>query len=197
LIAKLQLEYICGLKSDRDIKEGLAKLPSSIYATYDQILGQIYSRRPNDVDDIRKILQWLTYSKVPLTLEQIAEVISIRAEDRMLDESGIATDPLDLAASLGSLITLHTQDTDRNAYEDLRGSRITLISLAHYSVEEYLKSGRIGSDVPELPRMSAKMAHQDIAKICLQYISFEDFGYPIARPVSTHCSSPLLNGINS
>jgi hypothetical protein len=49
LIAKLHLGYVCGLKSDRAIKEALIKLPSGIYATYDDILRQICSKRPDDL----------------------------------------------------------------------------------------------------------------------------------------------------
>jgi hypothetical protein len=75
LIAKLQLDYICGLKSDRAIKEALIKLPFGIYQTYDEILYQLCSKRPDEIDDIKRILQWLVYSKVPLTLEQVAEIV--------------------------------------------------------------------------------------------------------------------------
>lgn len=108
MIAKLQLDYICGLKSDRAIKEALAKLPSGIYATYDEILLQLCAKHPDDIEDMRLILQCLQYSIVPLTLPQIAEILSIRPGDRTLDESGIVTDLMDLAASLGSLVTVYT-----------------------------------------------------------------------------------------
>jgi hypothetical protein len=183
LIAKLHLDYVCGLKSDRAIKEALIKLPSGIYATYDDILRQICSKRPDDLEDIKRILQWLMYCMVPLTLQQVGEIVSIRPGDRILDKSGIATDLLDLVACLGSLVTLHTQDTSANMYEDLRGAQLTIMSLAHYSVEEYLKSGKMSADLAVKFHVEPPNIHFELAKICLQYIGFEDFSEPIEQPV--------------
>jgi len=185
LIAKLQLDYVCGLKSDRAIKEALAKLPSGVYATYDEILRQLCTKRPNDIEDMRLILQWLQYSMVPLTLPQIAEAISIRPGDKSLDESGIATDLMDLASSLGSLVTIYTQDTTRSRYSDLRGPTLTFLSPAHYSVEEYLRSGQMDPTLAITFQFDPKATHDNLAKICLQYIGFEDFSEPIEKSIVT------------
>lgn len=182
LIAKLQLDYICGLKSDRAIKEALIKLPSGIYPTYDEILRQLCTKRPGGIDDMKLILHWLQNSIVPLTLQQIAEIISIRDGDRALDKSGIATDPMDLVASLGSLVSLYTQDTSKTLYEDLRGPYLTFITLAHYSVEEYLRSGEMDPSLATIFHSNPETIHHDLAKYCLQYIGLEDFSIPIQEP---------------
>jgi hypothetical protein len=182
LIAKLQLDYLCALKSDRAIREALIKLPPGINATYDEILHQLYSKHPDNVDEIRRMLQWLVGSIIPLTLEQLAEVVSIRPNDRRLDREGIATDLMDLAASCGSLVTIRTQSTQDSMYEDLRSPQVTLITLAHASVEEYLKSGKIGLGMSAFFHIEPETMHHDLAKICLQYIGFEDFRHPI-QPV--------------
>ena len=184
LIAKLQLDYICGLRSDRAIKEALVKLPSGIYATYDEILHQLCTKNPDDVEDMKRILQWLVCSMEPLTLEQLAEIVSIRPGDRVLDQSGIATDLMDLAACCGSLVAVHTQETSYGQYGDLRGPQVTLITLAHASVEEYLKSGKIGRGLSSIFHMEANVVHHELAKTCLQYVGFEDFEQPIDQPVS-------------
>jgi hypothetical protein len=181
LIAKLQLDYICGLKSDRAIKEALVKLPSGVYATYDRILHQLCAKRPDDIEDMKMILQWLQYSIVPLTLPQIAEALSIRPGDTALDESGIATDLMDLAASLGSLVTIYTQDTTRSMYKDLRGPSLTFVGLAHYSVEEYFRSGQMDPTLAATFSLDAPMVHVELAKICLQYIGFANFSEPIEK----------------
>jgi hypothetical protein len=182
LIAKLHLDYLCGLKSDRAIREALVKLPSGINATYDEILQQLYSKHPDNVDEIRRMLQWLVGTIIPLTLEQLAEAVSIRPNDRKLDREGIATDLMDLAASCGSLVTIHTQSTRDSIYEDLRGPQVTLITLAHASVDEYLKSGKIGLGMSVFFHIEPDTMHHYLAQICLQYIGFEDFRYPI-QPV--------------
>ncbi|KFY37903.1 hypothetical protein V495_06869 [Pseudogymnoascus sp. VKM F-4514 (FW-929)] len=179
LIAKLQLDYIGRLKSDRAIKEALIKLPSSIYETYDEILDQLCRKNPDDIQEIKRILQWLLCSRVPLTLEELAEAISIRPGDETLDESGIATDVMDLAACCGSLVTINTEMTSHGQYEDLRGPQVTLITLAHASVEEYFKSGNSGLSMSLGFHMDMENLHYELAKTCLQYIGFEDFELPI------------------
>ena len=129
---------------------------------------------------MKLILQWLQCSIIPLTLEQVAEIVSLRPGDQTLDESGIATDLLDLAASLESLVTLYTQDTTGNKYEeDLRGSQLTFITLAHYSVEEYLRSGKMDPNLATIFHSDCRIIHHNLAKTCLQYIGFKDFSTPI------------------
>ena len=120
---------------------------------------------------------------VPLSLEQVAEIISMRTSDAELDQSGIATDLLDLADSLGSLVTLYTLDTRGNIYEDLRGPQVTFLTLAHYSVEEYLQSGQMASDLLGLFDMDAQSVHGELANMCLQYVGLRDFMTPIEKPV--------------
>lgn len=188
MIAKLQLDYICNLKSDRAIKEALATLPKDIYATYDEILQQLCLKRPNDVVEIRQILQWLAYCKVPLTLGQLAEAISIRPGDRYLDETGIATDVLDLAACCGSLVTVQSQDTGGS--ENTRGMtpQKSVIILSHASVYEYLKSRKIEPLLAEKFPMGSESVNLALAETCLQYIGFQDFEGAIKREV---CSSKV------
>ncbi|KAH8892222.1 hypothetical protein GQ53DRAFT_823022 [Thozetella sp. PMI_491] len=183
LLSKLQLDYICGLRSDRAIKEAMNRSPSSMYATYDEILRQLCSKRPGDIETMKSILQWLIHCKVPLTLRQVAEIVSIRKGDQYLDESGIATDVWDLASCLGSLVTLHTEDTSGEIYTDLRGTQVTVMTLAHYSVEEYLISGKMDPELAMVFPMDPDSIHLQCAKLCLQYIAFDDFKCPIAGPV--------------
>ena len=171
------------MKSDQAIKETVAKLPASIYSMYDKILHDLVAKNPDDLGDLRRILQWLVGCMVPLTLEELAEGISIRWEDCSLDHSGIATNLLDLAACCGSLVTVLSQDTSSSDCEDLRGPKITLTSLSHSSVEEYLKSRETSGSLLEYFKLDEKTIHHEIAKTFIQYVSFDDFDVPIERPV--------------
>jgi hypothetical protein len=158
---------------------------------YDNILQELVSRNLDDVDDIRRILQWLVGSIVPLTLEELAEAVSIRIEDRNLDHSGIATDLMDLAACCGALVTIRTQGTNGDV-EDLRGPSVTLISLSRASVEEYLISGKMARGLSDIFHMDDETVHHEIAMTCLQYIGFNDFENPIKSLVSVHFRSRLF-----
>jgi hypothetical protein len=183
-MAKLQLDYICRLKSDRAIKEVLDKLPTGISATYDEIIQQLCTQYPESIGDIRAALRWLIGSTVPLTLDQLAEAVSIRPGDERLERDGIATDSMDLAACCGSLVNIYTQGTQANQYDDLLGTGSMLISLSHASVGEYLTSlsmklGPLSSFFMDLPSV-----HREIAETCLQYIGFRDFHKPIEHSVN-------------
>jgi hypothetical protein len=180
----LQLDYICRLKSDRAIREALIKPPSSIFQMYDELLLNLVTKNPQDVEDLARILQWLVGSLRPLTLNELAEAISIRDDDQMLDQSGITTDIFDLAALCGSLVSLRSQDTSDSNYEDLYDPYITFITLSHASVEEYLKSGKMDPALQKLFHMDENTIHHEIAKVCIQYVGFDDFKNPIT-PVWT------------
>lgn len=159
------------------------KLPTGINATYDEIIQQLYTQYPDSIYEIRAILQWLIGSTVPLTLDQLAEAVSIRLGDERLDRDGIATDVMDLAACCGSLVTVYTQGTQANYQDDLRGSGTTLICLSHASVEEYLTSSNIKQGPSKLFFMDLPTVHRELAGTCLQYIGFEDFYKPVEAPV--------------
>lgn len=178
----MQLDYICGLKSDWSIKDALQTLLIGINATYDEVLQQLCVQHPESIDDIKLILRWLVGSAVPLTLDQLAEAVSIRPGDERLERDGIATDPMDLAACCGSLITLYMQDTDVNSYDDLRGSGTTMIGLSHASVEEYITSEAIKHGPSKSFSMDLSSVHRGIAETCLQYVGFKDFEEPINLP---------------
>jgi hypothetical protein len=180
----LQLNYLCRLNSVRAIKEALNKLPTGVNATYDKIIQQLCTQYPENIEEIKTILQWLIGSRVPLTLNQLAEAVSIRPNDKSLDRDGIATDPMDLAALCGSLVTVHNQETNLSRRDDLRGAETILINLSHASVEEYLTSPSIKQGPASSFFMDLPIVHRKLAETCLQYISFADFGEPIQHMVS-------------
>ena len=201
LIAKLLLEHLCSLRTDRAIKDALEGLPSGINATYDEVLYRMYNTHQKDIYILQQILRWLVGCKVPLTLDQLAEAISLRPQDKALDPDCIPNDIQDLIACCGSLVTVTTQVTTEAMYPDLRGHRIDIVALAHASVGEYLTSGEIGKGLlrrrdlrrsPESVEQMARlfntelqMVHEELSLLSLQYIGLNDFYQHIQDPVST------------
>lgn len=162
----------------------MSKLPITVYQIYDDILSGLVQKYPDAVEDIGRILRWLMGSMFPLTLDQLAEAVSIRPQDQYLDRSGIATDVLDLAAYCGALVTVHDQDSLLEGRPgSVKHARKTLITLSHASVEEYLKSGKMRPDLAKLFPMDELLIHREIMNTCLQYIMFQDFKSPIRQPV--------------
>ena len=166
LWAHIQLERICGLRTDRDIKSALRTLPSGLDGTFIRILETIQAKTPEAVQDIKKIFQWVIGSFRPLSLEAISEAISIQPEDLALDQDGIANDLEDVVAICRSLITMD------------RGGDSTRIALAHLSIEEFLRSDRIKKSSVAVFHMDSASIHFQLAKTCIQYLSFSDFEKP-------------------
>ena len=98
-----------------------------------------------------------------MPLSAIAEAISIQPEDKTFDRDGVANDLDDIVAICGSLLTVD------------RGSDIARITMAHFSIEEFLKSDRIKQSSVAIFHVDPEAIHAYIAKTCIQYLSFPEF----------------------
>ncbi len=98
--------------------------------------------------------------------------MSISLGDTRFDPSNIATDPEDLVALCESLVLID------------RSSSPPLVSLTHYSVEEYLRSNEIKHSPMAFFHVYFHDSHLQLAQICLRYLSFDDFAGSAAEVVS-------------
>jgi hypothetical protein len=162
----VQLDYISTLMSDGAIKKALLNLPSGLDSTYEQILQRILCRSPDDAQMVKLIFLWLVQSYHHMTLQELAEAVSIQMMDTRLNFENVATDPEDLVALCGSLVIVD------------RTSKPPLVSLAHYSVEEYLCSPQIAQSPVAFFHVEEPAAHLHLAATCIRYLSFSDFGHP-------------------
>ena len=81
-------------------------------------------------DDVRKVLQWLCFSRRSLTLDEIADALAVTFVDgAKFDPDERYPDPRDILSRCSSLVSL----TVTREGEVLR--------LAHFSVKEYLALG--------------------------------------------------------
>ena len=152
--------------SDGAIKKALLDLPNGLDSTYEQILNRILSGNREDAQIVKLIFQWLVQSYYSLTLRELAEAVSIQLADTRLNVENVATDPEDLVALCGSLVVVD------------RTSSPPLVSLAHYSVEEYLCSTQIAQSHVAFFHIDEPTAHLYLAAICICYLSFDDFAHP-------------------
>ena len=141
-------------------------MPSGLDETFIRILEQLQSKNPDAVEEIKKVFQWIIGSYHPLPLVVITEAISIQPEDLAFDRDGIANDLEDIVAMCGSLVTLDSSST------------ISRITLAHFTIEEFLQSNRIKQSSVANFYMDPRGIHAELAKTCIQYLSFSDFETP-------------------
>lgn len=145
------------------LQKALATLPPNLDQTYDHILNAI------DKDYFqyaRRILQWLTFSARPLSIDEVAEVVALDGNrDPAFDRDGVLEDPLEVVNICSSLVTIAN---DNDSY--LGGPPRQVVVLAHYSVKEYLVSDRICVGKAAKYSMREEVCHGTIATSCLGYL---------------------------
>jgi ankyrin repeat protein len=172
-----QLNSLKTCRKESTLREKLEQLPKDLDETYDRILQSIIEE---DAGEAFAALQWLAYSERPLYLDELAEAVvlgpdkcSLNNRDRLLDPYEV----LDICSSLVVLGNGDMQDTDEdddqnknsNEEDEKVQSRET-VSFAHFSVKEYLISGRIGKGPASSFSVSASAAHAFIGQTCLSYL---------------------------
>lgn len=143
------------------LRSALRSLPKTLDDTYSRILLGIDEEY---IPDALKILQWMAYSRRPMRLSEVAEVISIDLEsDTRFDPERRLPEPRDILVICSSLLTISTATI--NGTEDVEELRF-----AHFSVKEYLVSQRILLSPAAKFSIVEIQAHLSIAQSCLAYL---------------------------
>lgn len=157
----------------RKLKDALIALPEGLDKTYDETMERINSQHPDQATLARKVLCWVFHAFRPLTVLEIQHALAVETGDSMLDEDNIPEQEMLLSVCNG-LVTFEKEGG--------------FLALVHYTFQQYLER-KAENLFPE--------AQVDIARTCLTYLSFEEFGQ---RPyledqhlVDRHKRWPLLS----
>ncbi|PGG97105.1 hypothetical protein GX51_07506, partial [Blastomyces parvus] len=172
--AACQLDVLQKCLDLQMLREALKSLPKTLYETYARILAGIdeqYQKRAI------KILQFLAYSKRPLTIQEAVDVVAVNPSRKPpFDPDTRMPEPRDILKLCPSLVCLVERQTK---------GKIILpeLQLAHFSVQQYLKSEKIETTFPEKSieigmlfqqGMNECNASVSITRICLAYLSCPD-----------------------
>lgn len=114
------------------VRKTLSTLPSTLDETYERILLNIDEQYRQEA---QVALNWLVASRRVLTVEELAEAVSIGTDSGgLFDPSNRLFEPNAICSVLSGLVTI-VQKKSRRGSADIR--------LAHFSVEEYLVSDRL------------------------------------------------------
>lgn len=162
---RCQIESLCRLRNDNAIRAALFNLPRTLQDTYHRLLQRIEDCHPDDVETFRRVLSWLVHGVRDLTLDELAEAISIdpESDQSSMDFGAVDTDPEDVLGILGGLVMVSAEK---------------IVSLAHYSVKEFLVSEEVRSTKPTF-WISSYDAERDLAAVCLAYLCYDDFRKPL------------------
>jgi hypothetical protein len=139
------------------VRNALRELPRGLEETYEIILKKISE---DDIEIVRRILLWLAFAVLPVTLDELHEAIAIEPGLDHLDEESLLSSSREILSLCGSLLSVSDQGHVR---------------LAHLSVKEYLLSSQICHNISVSKfAMAPANANYELAVNCLTYLSFKD-----------------------
>ncbi|CAN9382993.1 unnamed protein product [Alternaria alternata] len=175
IVSEIETALMHGARGIRNLamlRKSLATLPQTLDQTYDRILASIFEE---DRAYAMRILQWLTFSARSLTVEQVAEVVALDVDrEPVFDRDEVLTDPLEALDICSSLVTITTKPSTGVSKVPRR-----VVTLAHYSVQEYLVSDRIKQGPAKQYHMQEAESHEVITKGCFGYLN--QFPTPISE----------------
>ncbi|RKK39954.1 hypothetical protein BFJ69_g18506, partial [Fusarium oxysporum] len=150
--AACQLESLARCLSPKAMKEALRALPRDLNETYYRMLKNIPAEYKSSAI---RLLQFLVYTKRPLTLAEAVEVIAteIDQEPRGFDVDGRLSLKADVLRYCPSLVIIAKVTNYTETVEELH--------LAHFSVKEYLL---------EQAQFDLESASIVITRTCLTYL---------------------------
>jgi hypothetical protein len=149
------------------LRKALKSLPKTLDETYERILTNIDESYASDV---RKLLQFLTFSPGAMKLTGLVEVLAIDmgGEEPQFNPENRIPDPKDIITMCSTLVTM--ADNFGDPQTDRRSETWTTVKLAHFSVKEYLRSDRIKSSRASMYSMDLISGNLFIAKTYLVYL---------------------------
>ncbi|MCJ1465478.1 hypothetical protein MMC07_004096 [Pseudocyphellaria aurata] len=154
-------------RSEDHLNHLLDSLPQSLDETYERMLCNI---DPCLIEDARRILTLLCFAARPLTVRELIDGVAVRISNPQgLNYKRRLRDFNDLHAICPGFIEVafvSNQATETHHQEIL----MSTVRIAHFSVQEYLKSDRIRHQKAAIFSMSGTTAHAEIAQICLVYL---------------------------
>ncbi|KAJ5288209.1 hypothetical protein N7478_003895 [Penicillium angulare] len=175
----LQIETLCSMRSDYEIRQALLNLPKSLTETFCRILQQLQWCDQQQ----GQIMKLILAARRPLTIYEIQEALSVVPGEAEWDPSRHLNNIHSSLATCGCLI--HIDEEEMTA------------RLVHPSLKQFLAEG-IPANMGII-KLTAEAAHQYIAEIIITYLSYNVFDRQVSRCKATHVSagSAPSNIINS
>ncbi|KZP14977.1 hypothetical protein FIBSPDRAFT_896191 [Athelia psychrophila] len=160
----LQLKELSRCPNVRALKQKLRELPKDLEETYQQLLSSCSSSQAND---LWRFLNWVAFSARPITLEELAEVVTI---DFPLGSRPCYDRDLRYVVPRDVLTVCSGFITEFEASQTLLTRYPGIVKLSHMSVKDYLLSDQISSGAAAYYSITASQAHCLIAQTSLAYL---------------------------
>ncbi|KAF3287344.1 hypothetical protein TWF970_007070 [Orbilia oligospora] len=192
-----QLDALENCLEYRSLRKSLISLPKTLDGTYARILRNIPEEHK---ESTIRILQFLTYSERPLTIEEAIDAIVVDIDgDEYFNPKYRMPDSDEILCYCSSLVVAVPTDQNYGPGSSFHGQETKTsipmeLQLAHFSVKEYLTSDRLDSDIAQ--NFQDTIAKETIASVCLAYLLHLNhspkiisqtirFNYPFAQYCAT------------
>jgi hypothetical protein len=173
-----------------------ASLPKNLDQTYDQILSQIDELHQAEV---MKILQAVTVTIKPLTLEEVVEILAVNLDSTppVFERDSRLLDPRNILSMCSSLVATFAGPQWSKIGRRGQPRSVSVLRLAHASVADYLTQSKYTSHSEfHFTKLSARLL---MAQVCLGYLMNPEFSdghdkrqYKLrmdAYPFLKHCAT--------
>ena len=148
------------------LRRTLKQLPEDLDETYARILRGI---KPELRTRAVTILRWLLFSARPLRIEEVVDVVAVKSNPEFqFDPENRLPEPRDIIEICSSLVTTVTAVHDIAGVGDIEVEELTL---AHFSVKEYLISDRVYNEIEDFD-FQEMPSNKEITEICLEYLFY-------------------------
>ncbi|KAI0206014.1 hypothetical protein F4808DRAFT_455506 [Astrocystis sublimbata] len=139
--ASCQLDELEKCFRPPEVRKALANLPKTLDETYARIIANI---SPEHKHVAIRILQFLTFSKRPLSLEEAVDCIAVNTNTQTFDPEDRNPIPEEISRYCSSLVVIAERE---GGYEE--ANTVTELQLAHFSVKEYLVSDKLAQGIDQ------------------------------------------------
>lgn len=130
---------------------------------------------PEWLEEVRRVLALVCFSERPLMTDEISDAFAVQlGPDSKLDLDYRLEDYTDLSRMCPGFIELNTEPRPGKKIGQLtvkpskhRSPTVKIVRLAHFSIQEYVESGRIRQHSAAAFSMHSAEVHAQLAQICL------------------------------
>ncbi|GAP84015.2 putative ankyrin repeat domain-containing protein 50 [Rosellinia necatrix] len=174
LLAKLHLDSLIGKRSLKAVRQALKILPSgsnALHQAYRDAMSRIESQVPDQIELAKQVLLWISCSKRPLTTSELQHALAVEVGKDEIDPENFPHVE-DMVSACAGLVTVDEQSK--------------IVRLVHHTTQEFFE---------QMQTHWFPNAHNDIATVCITYLSFSVFDAGFCQSESECEESLLLNSL--
>ncbi|KAJ2905009.1 hypothetical protein MKZ38_006665 [Zalerion maritima] len=174
----LQIESLCGQKTDEDIRFALSNLPKNLGETFARILRRS-TKSVSDASVQRRILELMVSARRPLTTEELREALAVIPGHSEWRPERLINNIYSTLACCGCLILEDEEDQT--------------VRFVHHSVRQFLSSPEFCAESLGYTMLDSE---SQMAAIVVTYLNLSLFDKSVSRTVVPSVrSGPVLTGV--